>query len=122
MLEQVLKKSWSKETAYSPHSWCEENPAFGQCAVTALIINDYFGGDIVWTEATLPSGEKISHYFNIIEETEVDLTRSQFTKDTIFSPATEKKKGFASTRDFMLSNEHTKERYTLLKTTIQRFL
>ena len=49
-LEQVLHKSWSKQTAYCPAEWNKVNPSCGQCAVTALIVNDYFGGDIVWAE------------------------------------------------------------------------
>ena len=42
-LEKALKKSWCKETSYCPNEWNELNPSLGQCAITALIVNDYFG-------------------------------------------------------------------------------
>lgn len=119
--ENILKKAWSKESSYY-HTFDENNPALGQCAVTALVVNDYFGGEIVWCEAVQPDGQKISHYFNKINSDEVDLTRSQFPEGTIIPVGSEKKKGFATTRDFILSNEDTKVRYLILKDKIDNFL
>lgn len=77
------KKAWSKETCYEPqqNAWNENNPAMGQCYVTALIVNDYFGGEIVKAK----SSNGISHYWNKIEGKDIDLTRSQFPDDEIFS-------------------------------------
>ena len=95
-LKKALQKCWSKETSYSPEKWSEENPALGQCAVTALVVKDYLGGDILWAEALLPDGQKISHYFNFIDGEEVDLTRSQFPEGTIIPKGIEKKKDFVS--------------------------
>jgi len=113
--EKVLKKSWSKETSYYPDDWDKSNSSFGQCAVSALVLNDYFSGDIVWADALLPNGQKVSHYFNLIDGKEVDLTRSQFPEGTVIPKGVEKKKDFASTREFMLSSENTKRRYKLMK-------
>lgn len=45
-LELALVNSWSKETSLDPDNWAPANSALGQCAVTALIINDYLGGRI----------------------------------------------------------------------------
>jgi hypothetical protein len=42
-LKNILKKAWSKETSSVPDQWSKFNPALGQCAVTALAVNDYFG-------------------------------------------------------------------------------
>ncbi|OIO19278.1 MAG: hypothetical protein COY69_01465 [Candidatus Magasanikbacteria bacterium CG_4_10_14_0_8_um_filter_32_14] len=114
-LEKVLKKSWSKETSYCPDEWSESNSSLGQCAITALVVNDYFGGEIVWADALLPNGQKISHYFNLIDGKVVDLTRSQFPEGTIIPDGVEKKKDFVSTREFMLSSDNTKIRYESLK-------
>lgn len=114
-LEAALQLSWSKETSYSPNIWTPSNPAFGQCAVTALITNDYLGGEIVWAEALQPDGQKISHYFNLIDGKEIDLTRSQFPADTQIPHGVKKSKEFASTRECILSNDNTKKRYELLK-------
>lgn len=121
-LERVLRKSWSRETAYRPEEWSEANPSSGQCAITALIVNDYFGGDIVWAEAVLPNGEKISHFFNRINDKEVDLTRSQFPEGTIIPRGVEKKKDFASTRDYLLSYEDKGSRYAVLKEKVRKYL
>ncbi|MDD2693434.1 MAG: hypothetical protein PHY14_00705 [Candidatus Gracilibacteria bacterium] len=121
-LEKALKKSWSKETSYCPAEWSESNSSFGQCAITALVVNDYFGGEIVWTEASLPNGQKVSHFFNLINGKEVDLTRSQFPKDTVIPNGIEKKKGFATTRDYLLSYENKKGRYEQLKEKVRNAL
>lgn len=121
-LEKALHKSWSKETSYCPAEWNELNPSFGQCAITALIVNDYFGGDIVWSEALLPNGQKIYHFSNMVKGKEVDLTCSQFPEGTIISKGVEKKKDFASTREYLLSYEDKKLRYAVLKEKVKKFL
>jgi hypothetical protein len=121
-LEKALLKSWSKETSYRSDEWNELNPSFGQCAVTALIVNDYFGGDIVWSEALLPNGQKISHFFNLINGKEVDLTRSQFLEGTIVPKGIEKKKDFASTREYLMSYENKNSRYAVLKEKVRNYL
>ena len=46
------------------------------CAITSLIINDYFGGDICKIYV-----DGISHYFNLIENNIVDLTKDQFNRE-----------------------------------------
>lgn len=82
-LQSNLKKSWSKETCYEPQRsmWSKDNPSLGQCFVTTLIVNDYFGGEIL--KAKSSSG--ISHYWNRLNGEDVDFTRSQFSNDEIFS-------------------------------------
>ncbi len=114
-LEEAIKKSWCKETSSDPEHWEDKNPAWGQCAVSALIVNDYLGGNIVWAEAQLPDGRVISHYFNFIQKKETDLTRKQFPEGTIIPTGVEKKKTFASTRDYILSFPITQQRYEILK-------
>jgi len=37
----ALHRSWSLE---SSSKWTRENPANGQCGVTALVVNDLLGG------------------------------------------------------------------------------
>ncbi len=123
-LEEALTKSWDRETSSDPEHWISENPAWGQCAVAALIVNDYLGGDIVWAEAKLPDGRKISHYFNLIEEKEVDLTRRQFPEGTIISQGVEKKREYDSTREYVLKapGSTTKARYEILKERVDETL
>jgi len=48
-LEDALENSWSMGTCYpgNAENWTLENPSYGQCAVTALVVQDYFEGDIL---------------------------------------------------------------------------
>lgn len=123
-LEKVLRNIWARETSSDAQNWNSTNPAWGQCAVTALLVNDYFGGEIVWAEAKLPDGRSVSHYFNKINEKEVDLTRCQFPEGTCILQGVEKKKEYASTREYVLRapGSTTKERYEILKQKIEENL
>lgn len=122
-LVNAIEKSWSKDTTSDPDNWTESNKAWGQCAVTACVVNDYLGGEVVWAEASLPDGRKISHYFNkpsyTLEEIELDLTRKQFPEGTVIPAGIEKKKTFATTRDYVLSFEKTRQRYEILKNSVE---
>lgn len=86
--------------------------------MTACVVQDYLGGDILHTTATLPSGETVSHYFNIIDNDTVDLTREQFPSGTKFSSPTPKTKGLSSTREYCLSHDATRQRYGVLSSRV----
>ena len=72
----VLLNSWSLE---SSSKWSKDNPAKGQCGVTALVVNDIMGGEIKKTK--LPSGW---HFYNVMNGKRCDFTDSQFTEDIIY--------------------------------------
>ena len=76
-LEKALLNSYEKELCYGTvrENWTEENKTLGMCAITSLIVNDYFKGEIAKIKV-----DGISHYFNIINDSIVDLTASQFNK------------------------------------------
>lgn len=120
LLRLAFGRAWSKETSSDPAGWSPENPSWGQCAVTALCVQDALGGEIVWAEAQLPDGRRISHYFNRIDDEEVDLTREQFPAGTVIPAGIPKPKSFASTRDYILSFDVTRERYTKLRAALAR--
>jgi hypothetical protein len=120
-LEKALLDSWCAETSSEP-DWAAANPAWGQCAVTSCIIQDYLGGEVVWAEAVLPGGAKKSHYFNQIDGQELDLTRRQFPEETLIPKGAEKKKQFDTTRDYVLSYPATVERYGILKSKVESYL
>ena len=93
-------------------AWCEETsaggftivrPSIGQCAVTALLVQDVAGGRLL---RVMNGG--VSHYFNEIGGREVDLTRDQFP---VWAPqgAVEER-----SRGYLLLNETTRTRYDLL--------
>ena len=105
--KELLSECWNKDTC-SPglkDKWSEDNPSLGQCAITALIVNDYFGGKIMRCMSS--SG---SHYYNIIDDKVVDLTVEQFLGER---PLYED--GKERTREYLLGNKDTKMRYLLLK-------
>lgn len=113
-LKQLLLYSWKKETC-SPGlrtEWNEENPSLGQCAITALIVNDIYGGKIMRCMASTGS-----HYYNIVDDELVDLTVEQFLGEI---PQYEN--GEERTREYLLSNEDTKNRYLLLNRNLQSTL
>lgn len=67
---RALRKSWSPKTA---RQWREDNPALGQCNVTALVVHDLFGGQILQTQA--PGG---AHFYNWRQGRRFDFTSGQF--------------------------------------------
>ncbi|PDY80875.1 YunG family protein [Bacillus cereus] len=66
----MLTKSWSIETS---SKWTSENPAKGQCCVTALVVQDLYEGEIKKTKV----GE-VWHFYNLIDGKMFDFTETQF--------------------------------------------
>jgi hypothetical protein len=109
-----IRRAWCQETA-APNcqkDWLPTNPAHGQCAVTALLIQDLLGGDLLCAE--IPGHG--SHYLNRLPDGELlDLTAEQFP------PGTEIPPGLPQDRDEVLNSPRardaqTSNRYELLKT------
>ncbi len=65
-----LRRSWSVETG---RHWRPDNPAAGQCGVTALIVQDQFGGKILKTDIN-----GAWHFYNRIDGRRTDFTIGQF--------------------------------------------
>jgi hypothetical protein len=70
-----LRKAWCRETAHPSYQkdWTEDNPSYGQCCVTALVLQDLYGGDVYSCKV----GNN-SHFINIIDERIIDKTEEQF--------------------------------------------
>jgi hypothetical protein len=115
-LEAILAQSWCRETSYTPERWTPANPAYGQCAVTALIVRDYLGGDIVRGTAKPPAGRSVSHYYNRIRGRDVDLTARQFPAGTAISASKVVEPGA------LLAHLPVRERYELLRARVARRL
>jgi hypothetical protein len=77
--------------------------------VTALIVNDYFGGDILKTKT--PDG---LHFYNRISEIAIDFTGSQFEEKPVYLD-------ILSTREEAFSDTNT-EQYSYLKEQIQKYM
>jgi hypothetical protein len=82
VLARALRASWSADTSDDPDLWTTANPARGQCAVTAKVVQDQFGGTLV-IAAVLRNGEPVEkHCWNVLPSGEhVDLTADQFDFD-----------------------------------------
>ena len=117
LVKAVIMKAWVRETA-SPlvaSKWEAENSSLGQCTVTALLIHEMMGGNIMRT--VVPGLG--SHYYNILPDGSVcDLTRGQFP------PGTKVPDGRVVEREDVLCTDESKavatqERYALL---LSRFM
>jgi hypothetical protein len=108
-LKEILLKVYDKSTVHSKwkSKWIKENPTYGQCVPTALLVQYYFGGDIYKHDTEL-------HYYNVIEGKIIDLTKDQFPYRLDYSKGKKKQP--------ILSQSKTKERFAILKSKVERFI
>jgi hypothetical protein len=101
----AIRASWAPDTASDPAVWSPATPAIGQCAITALIIQDELGGDLLRCPA--PGS---SHYWNLLPDTrEIDLTREQFADGLDVVDVQVRDRGY------VLSFPATDRRYNVLR-------
>ncbi len=107
LFKRALEKSWSRDTAYHKDApnWTAENPALGQCAITALLFNEFFGGNIF----SGASENGVVHYWNKKFGIKIDLTKQQFDKKLKFDNITK------WDREDLLKTGDVQDRYNLLK-------
>ena len=97
-LEAAIRESWSSETSADPDEWSTENPARGQCDVTALLVRSYLGGEILIANV-LREGQRVErHAWNRLPSgLTIDLTREQFERGELLGePAAESRSGSAT--------------------------
>lgn len=116
-LFEKLLLCYSKDTAY-PSAQSDyvndSDPTYGQCAITAMVVNDIFGGTI--HRIKINGGG--THYFNKIDGHYIDLTRDQFDLYNIilnYEPNEE------IPREYCGKNEDTKTRYNKLVEELKKF-
>ena len=119
-LLRILSCCWKKDTSSDPDGWTIHNPAWGQSAITAAIVQDYLGGEIVWSPVLLSDGRTISHYYNQIDSAIIDFTGRQFPLGTSIPEPIARTGNFATTRQYILSYPQTEERYRRLKKRVER--
>lgn len=110
-LFKMLLECYCRETVYPS---CQKDynydfdPTYGQCAITAMIVNDIFGGTI--HKIRVKDGG--THYFNKINDLYIDLTSDQFSLygiDVIYTDNEE------IPREYCGKNKDTANRYEILK-------
>lgn len=74
-----LRRAWSAATS---GKWRADAPALGQCSVTALLLHDRYGAEILSTPTPWSP-----HFYNRIGGERVDLTAEQFAALGAAAPA-----------------------------------
>ena len=120
----LLSSCWSRETSANPEDWAPRDLAVGQCAVTILVLQDIFGGDILRYHVLPPGrsqptpGEKLpTHYTLFIDGREYDPTCQQFSEGvTLINRAPWKR------QQMLHDYPKTMERYALLMLQLAKLL
>ena len=74
---KALEASWSLK---SSTLWTKDNPAAGNCGVSALVAHDHFGGEILKSRYGA-----IWHFYNRIDGERIDFTESQFDEPFVYT-------------------------------------
>ncbi|WP_433204168.1 YunG family protein [Dactylosporangium sp. CS-047395] len=89
MLLPLLLRSWGPETCDPSDlaDWHPGNPSRGQCGVTALVVREVLGGDLLLGRVTADGRPAGYHYWNRLPDgSELDLTRDQFRPGEVVTP------------------------------------
>lgn len=70
---------WNEMTVYLKDQWDPTLKCSGQCNSTALLVKEYFGGEIINYPNPNGGAVKKGHCFNRINGVDIDLTSDQFT-------------------------------------------
>ena len=115
-LYHVLRHCWTAETAYPSckNEWSKKDCTYGQCAITAMLVHDMFGGTI---HKVRKNGS--THYFKKINGHYVDLTSEQFE---IYSMPVDYENSTEVDRIYCGTNPDTKKRFDLLVKRVSEYL
>jgi hypothetical protein len=84
-LDRALRASWAADTC-SPDDvarepWSPGNPSWGHCDISALLVHDLFGGDLVVGEVDLAGERQGHHWWNALPSgIQLDVTHEQFRR------------------------------------------
>lgn len=109
-LLRAIRESWTRETSVSPEDWSRNMPSTGQCAVTALVLQNFLEGSI--KRCDIESGG--SHYWILLGDgEEIDITSDQFGGDEV------RLGGLIIRREKLLANTDTTSRYEILRGAVE---
>lgn len=84
-LETAIRTSFALDTC-SPDDvaeWSAQNPSRGHCAMAALTVHQYLGGELLCAEVCR-SGERFGyHWWNRLDDGDFDFTLDQFAANEI---------------------------------------
>ena len=90
-IEAAIRAGWSAETC-SPDDverapWTADNPAWGHCDITSLVVQDLVGGELMVGEVWLDGEQQGFHCWNVLPGgIRIDLTREQFRRGQYVTP------------------------------------
>ncbi len=90
-IEAAVRSSWGADTTTPAHRqhWTPGNPGRDQCGVTALVLHDLLGGDLIRGEVRVDGVRTDYHWWNRLGPgTEIDLTREQFAPGEVVTGGT----------------------------------
>ncbi|QLE70854.1 hypothetical protein FGW37_03885 [Streptomyces rectiverticillatus] len=85
-IERAVRSSWGADTCTPEYRsrWTPDNPARDQCGVTAMVLNDLLGGELIRGEVRVGGLQTDFHWWNRLGEgVEIDLTREQFSPEEV---------------------------------------
>lgn len=88
VLRPALRAAWGPDTCdpVDLDHWRSDNPARGQCGVSALVVQDLLGGELMLGEVHREGVKAGCHYWNRLPDgTEVDVTADQFRPGEVVS-------------------------------------
>ena len=104
----LLSGIWCAQTC-APRmraDWTPENKTYGQCSITAFLIQDLFGGKVYG----IPNDDGSFHCFNDVDGCVFDLTSEQFGERVLdYNGCTEQD------RRVHFAREEKRQRYEMLK-------
>ncbi len=116
-LENAIKNSWGEDTCYYKFLWKNKTQpeSAGHCRVIAVIVNDYFGGKIYFSQ--VKGDPRYTHYWNRLPNGKlVDLTKDQFSKKAkLVKPIIISKKE-------ALDNKKIQKTYPILKKKVIKYI
>lgn len=111
-LVRALHDAWAPSTSANPTGWSRDVPSYGQCAVSALVLQDHLGGTLM---RSVINGE--SHYWlRTPSGVDLDITVDQFPPDARHTNVEER------TREYVLAYPDTRARYDQLRSRVNRLL
>jgi hypothetical protein len=90
-IDRALRASWAADTCAADDAacapWNADDPVWGHCDVTALVVNDVLGGDLMVGEVHVEGERHGYHWRNrLATGVEIDLTRDQFRYGQVVTP------------------------------------
>jgi hypothetical protein len=108
-LYDLLAEIWCARTC-APRmrdSWSMDNRTWGQCSITAFLVQDIFGGIV----RGIPREDGNVHCYNVVGDSVFDLTSEQFGDEKLIYSEDDP----VQSREVHFVKTEKKERYELLK-------